>query len=133
MGWPELNIGRQEGNTLLGFLEVRLGLLVRVHAQQPGPLLACPTHRQGWIDPAEMAARLRAYHERGLEPAKHDFIQGVLRLAPDGRANVLASAGDLRDKYAAALRYALGGPLENTSVPAAVLIAAGRARRPGQS
>jgi hypothetical protein len=130
-GGVDTNYPQEERNSILGFLDVRLGLVcVRMRAQQPAPLLACPTHRQGWIDPAEMAARLRAYQQRELEPAKHDFIQGVLRLAPDGRANALASAGDLRGNYSAAFRYALGGPLEGTSVPAAVLIAAGRARTP---
>jgi Family of unknown function (DUF6493) len=130
-GCGDLNYPQEDRNSILGFLDVRLGLVwVRMRDRQPAPLLACPTHRHGWIDPAEMAARLRAYQQRELEPAKHDFIQGVLRLAPDGRANALASAGDLRGKYAAAFRYALGGPLEDASLPAAVLIAAGRARTP---
>jgi hypothetical protein len=121
----------EERDSILGFLDVRLGhVAVRLRKRQAAPLLACPTHRPGWIDPREMAARLEAYQQLGQEPAKHDFIQGLLRLAPDARAEALASAAHLQGKYASAFRYALGGPLEDSSVPSAVLIAAGRARTP---
>ena len=139
-GGRELNIGRQEGNTSPRFPRGPPGTVVGpgARSQQPGPLLACPTHRQGWIDPAEMAARLRAYHERGLEPAKHDFIQGVLRLTPMAAARmcsqVRATFGTNMlppcvTPWAAPwkiLRPRGGAP---GSLPAAISLAPGRADR----
>lgn len=122
---------RVERDHLLEFLNVRLGLVsVRVRKREAAPLLACPTHRPGWIDPRVFASRLELYQQQGLEPAKHDLIQGLLRLAPDHRAEVLARVADLPGQYASAFRFALGGPLEKSSLPAAVLVAAGRARTP---
>lgn len=121
----------EERDSILGFLDVRLGhVSVRLRKRQAAPLLACPTHRPGWIDPREMAVRLEAHQQQGLEPSKHDFIQGILRLAPDTRAETLASVCGLEGKYAAAFRFALGGALEDASLPPAVLLAAGRARTP---
>jgi len=122
---------REERDSILGFLDVRVGvLLVRLRKKQALPLLACPTHRQGWIDPRTMLERLSWYEQHTVEPSQFDFIQGILRLAPDHRADVLAEAGGFRGKFASAFRFALGGPLEDKSLAPAILIAAGRARTP---
>jgi len=127
----EVPLSQEERDSVFGFLDVRLSLVsLGIHNRKPAPLLACPTHRQGWIEPAEMLSRLQAYEQCGLEPSNHDFIQGILRLAPDGRSETLANAAALKGKFAAAFRYALGGPLEETALPAAVLVAAGRTRNP---
>jgi hypothetical protein len=122
---------REDRDSILGFLDVRLGiLLLRLRENRAAPLLACPTHRPGWIDAQEMLSRLRWHEQHGVEPGQHDFIQGILRLAPDHRAETLTQARELGGKFAAAFRYALGGPLENASLPRAVLAATGRARSP---
>ncbi len=114
-----------------GILELRVGVLAtRMQNRQAAPLIACPTHRRGWIDPREMLRRFQWHHENGVEATTHDVIQGLLRLAPDGRAEALAGAGSLQGKFAPAFRYTLGGSLEETQLSPAVLIAAGRARSP---
>jgi hypothetical protein len=122
---------REDRDSILGFLDVRLGtLLMRLRENRASPLLACPTHRPGWIDPREMLRRLQWYEQQGVEPSQHDFIQACLRLAPDHRAETQAEAMALRGQFAAAFRYAMGGSLEDTSLSRAVLVAAGRARSP---
>jgi hypothetical protein len=121
----------EDRDSLLGFLERRLDkLMARLRERRASPLLACPTHRPGWIDSREMLRRLEWYEQHGVEPSQHDFIQGCLRLAPDHRAETLAEASRLQGSFAAAFRFALGGPLEDASLPRAVLAAAGRARTP---
>jgi hypothetical protein len=118
-------------DSILGVLDVRIGtLMLRLRDQRAAPLLACPTHRPGWIDPVEMLRRLQWYEQQGAEPSQHDFIQGCLRLAPDHRTQTLAQASALRGRFAAAFRYALGGPLEDESLSHSIFIAAGRARTP---
>jgi hypothetical protein len=122
---------QQEFDRLLEFLNLRLDLVgERISKRVAAPLLACPTHRAGWIDPNEFALRLELYQQQGLEPITHDLVQGLLRLAPDHRADVLARVADMPGKYAPAFRFALGGPLEESSLPVGVLVAAGRARTP---
>ncbi len=117
---------------LITFLELRVGALaVRARKAQAAPLLACPTHRPGWIEPAELVRRLGWYQQHGLEPSAYDLVQGLVRLAPDGRAETLALATSLQGTEGVALRFALGGPLEDPSLPAALRIAAGRSRAPG--
>jgi hypothetical protein len=124
---------REDRDAILGFLDVRIGLLlVQVQKRQALPLLACPTHRQGWIEPREMLRRLTWYQRHEAEPNQFDFIQGVLRLAPDGRAETLAdtTTRDLQCKFGAAFRYALGGQLGGVALPSAVMCAVCRARAP---
>jgi hypothetical protein len=119
------------GKDLFCFLDLRLYMLARrVQKQQAAPLLACPTHRQGWVEAGELIRRLAWYQQHGMEPDIYDFIQALLRLAPDGRAEALAASAALQGKHVAAVRFALGGPLENPTLPAPILIAAGRARTP---
>jgi hypothetical protein len=113
------------------YLRTRMEALEsRIRNRQAAPLLACPTHRGGWIDPASMHRRLQWHQQHGVEPMQHDFLQGVLRLAPDGRAKVLKEAASLCGTYAPAFRFALGGPIEDADLPTAVWVAAGRARSP---
>lgn len=121
----------EDRNDILAFLTVRMdALALRIRKRLAAPLLACPTHRPAWIDPAEMARRLACHQDHGVEPDAHDFIQAMLRIAPDGRAAALAAARVLRGGFAAAFRYGLGGPLEDSALPQSWLIAAGRARAP---
>ncbi|HEY2588989.1 MAG TPA: DUF6493 family protein [Tepidisphaeraceae bacterium] len=126
-----------------GFLTLRMAALSnRLPRDLSGPLLACPTHRGEWIDPRELVARLRFWQARDVPgrtniggvhefsiPDRYDFIQALLRLAPDHRAEALAAAGDLAGEAGAALRFALGGdePIGRSPGP---WIAAARARQP---
>jgi hypothetical protein len=128
---PDVKKTEEDRDSILGFLERRLKILVlHISGQRASPLLACPTHRPGWVDPREMLRRLEWYEHHGVEPSQHDFIQGCLRLAPDHRVETLAEASRLHSRFGAAFRFALGGPLEDASLPSAMLAAAGRARAP---
>lgn len=81
----------------------RLGaLIVRLVARVPAPLVACPTHQGGWIDPEVLLARL----EVAPEPAGVELAVALLRLpqSPDDKrldaavARVSATGGLLRRK-----------------------------------
>ncbi|MFL5245722.1 MAG: DUF6493 family protein [Gemmataceae bacterium] len=121
----------QEESTLLQFLEGRLYFVsYRIGKRRAAPLLGCPTHRPGWIDCEEMRRRLEWYQEKGQEPSVPDFVQGMLRLAPDGRADTLSRSAGLQGRMGIAFRYALGGPLEDASLAPPLLVSAGRARAP---
>lgn len=126
----EVTETHEELDNILGFLDVRLRVLsLRLRKKEAMPLLACPTHRQGWIDARVMLERLTWFEQNHVEPSQHDFIQAILRLAPDRRAETLAATQALQGKYAPAFRYALGGPLPD-ALSAPLLVAAGRARTP---
>jgi hypothetical protein len=81
-------------------------LLADLPGRTPRPLLSAPTHRGGWIDPAEAVRRVA-----GLDscPGTLDLAQMVLRLAPDGRDEARAAAEGVKGEPAAVLVLALGG------------------------
>jgi hypothetical protein len=89
-----------------------------------GVLLALPTHASGWIDPRELTRRVES-RQGGLP--RFDFIQAILRLAPEHRAEALNDAVCMPGEEGAALRYALGGR-ENIGKDSALWIAAARSR-----
>ena len=98
------------------------------------PLLSVASHSGGWLAPAVLVERAAAWAELGRTPALPDLVLGLLRLAPEGRAEALAAAKDLPGEGGAALRYALGneetigeGPIGKT---APLWVAACRARAP---
>ena len=116
------------------FIDRRLREIAR-HLDRHGALslLATPTHAHGWIAPRLLVERLAGYERAGRRPLASDLLQALLRLAPDGRGEALALAGDLRGEWAAAVRWALGGdatPDVQGRRQAALWIAAGRARAP---
>jgi len=89
------------------------------------PLLAMPTHGGCWIDPRACVRRMKRHG-----PTSHyDFVQALLRLAPDGRSDALKEAAALDGEQGDALRYALGGEVE-IGTTAAYWIAAARSRAP---
>ncbi len=134
---------------LPAFLSMRiLALSVRASAGQTAPLLGAPTHSGGWIEPRVLVARVREW-QAGLPPAptlspavraqlgdtpetqvRFEAALALLRLAPDGRAEALAEAGDLRGELGDAVRYALGGEGLEIGPTAALWVAASRARAP---
>ena len=72
------------------FLQARASEVAkRASALRPAPLLAAPTHRGGWIEPAALVARVAA---AGEDPPRYDLVQALHRLAPDGRASALDAA-----------------------------------------
>jgi hypothetical protein len=92
----------------------------RAAALRPAPLLATPTHRGGWIEPAELVARVAALAD---DPPRFDLVQALHRLAPDGRAAALEAAAGLAGDSAAAVRYALGDPRPRGGDPFALIAA----------
>jgi Family of unknown function (DUF6493) len=92
------------------FLNLRcVGVAMRAASRQPAPLLAAPTHAGGWIDPEVLVTRLVECIRLRTEPSRADFIQALLRMAPDNRAAALRAAASIPGEAGDALRYALGG------------------------
>ena len=110
------------------FLSARAREIAEAAARgRPFLSVAAPTHRNGWIDPAEVVRRLCA-----RPPASRlDLVSAILRLAPDGRAAALPSAAGVAGEAGAALRYAFGGR-EAIGATAAWWVAAARVRAPGE-
>ena len=91
----------------LALIDQRLGAVTtRVVNGTAGRLLALPTHKGGWIEPAALVERLR---EAGEDVDEPELTQALLRLAPEGRATALGDASDLPGRPGALLRCALGG------------------------
>jgi hypothetical protein len=105
-------------------------LSLRIRAKRPAPLLGCPTHRHGWIEPIEFVRRLNDWRARGIDLDKHDLIQGLLRLAPEGREAARREAGEVPGEFGMAVRYALGSERETGDISRSLVLAAGRARQP---
>ncbi|MBO3706165.1 MAG: hypothetical protein J5X21_07125 [Candidatus Accumulibacter sp.] len=116
------------------FIDRRLRELAR-HLDRHGALvpLATPTHARGWLDARVFVQRLAGYQSPARQPLFTDLLQALLRLAPDGRQEALATATTLQGAWAPAVRWALGGdtgPGAADGRHAAIWIAAGRARCP---
>jgi len=106
-----------------------LALAKRVADRQAAPLLAAPTHAGGWVDPLVLLKRVNEYFWLKLDPDRADFIQALLRLAPDNRSEALAAAGSVKGEVGEALRYALGSNIGRVVNPE-IWVAAHRAREP---
>jgi len=107
----------------LRFINRRMAELRRTAA----PLLATPDSPGGWVSASALVDRLAV----NPEPRHHDLIAALLRLHPDGRAEVTAS------RLPAAVRFALDGIEPGRRLlrsgregPAAWWTAAERSRRP---
>ncbi len=122
------------------------------------PMLATPTHKGGWIEPLSLVRRIKAYQDQKRlldksgffdlpksfqifiqsfskkeSPYSNDaaeFVQALLRLAPDGRKEALNEAASIKGTVGKALRYALGGGDISTIDQPAFAIAAFRSREP---
>lgn len=104
-----------------------------IEKKQSAPLLALPTHDYGWIDPDILVKRLEEAQKNGRIVRQADFMQALLRLAPDGRAAALDRLRDLPGHPARVLRWALGaedGPQPKDALHYDIWIAAARARNP---
>lgn len=107
-----------------------LALAKRVVSKQPAPLLCAPTHAGGWIDPRVLVKRINEYFWIKLEPDKSDFIQALLRIAPEHRTQALESAASIKGEIGEALRYALGSGSMGKVITPEYWVAAFRARDP---
>ncbi len=107
-----------------------LAIAKRVISKQPAPLLAAPTHQGGWIDPCTLVKRISEYFWLKIEPDRVDFIQALLRVAPDNRAEALETAGAIKGEVGEALRYALGSNNIGRVITPEYWVAAFRARDP---
>ncbi len=77
-----------------------LSLSKRIVSKQAAPLLCAPTHAGGWIDPMVLVKRINEYFWIKLEPDKVDFIQALLRIAPDNRTEAWKLLPALRARLA---------------------------------
>jgi len=102
----------------------------RAAARTPAVLLAAPTHAGGWLDPRTFVQRVQDHGPFKESLPLFDLIQGLLRLAPDHRAEALAAAADLPGDAGDAIRHALGAEGVKIGPTAALWAAAARARSP---
>lgn len=91
-------------------------LFRRIAAGVAAPLLAAPTHRGGWLSSVAFVNRLLEWQKRGLEPDTLDVIQALLRLAPDDRKAASVAARKLKTHLGDVVRFALGGPLNESTI-----------------
>jgi hypothetical protein len=94
--------------------EVALGL----GDPDPLPLLALPTDRRGWIDPAVLVKRASA--AGGVIKRPIDTAVALARLTPSGRTAALHQAADLPGALGRAVRAALGGDDDRSELPGVV-------------
>jgi hypothetical protein len=102
----------------------------RARKRQAAPLLAMPSHEDGWIAPQILIERMEAYQSLDFPPDKIDFIQALLRLAPDQREKFLPMAQSLEGEMGQALRYALGADMPATLDTPEYWVSAFRSRYP---
>ncbi len=123
--------GRTDTQTITAFNSKRYLAVAHMVAKTSAlPLLATPTHKGGWIDPRKLVERIQAWENAKQVPATPDYIQALLRIAPDKREEALAMAESLRGELADSLRFALGGNSSQSMTKAEWWVAAGRARAP---
>jgi Family of unknown function (DUF6493) len=127
-----LQVGVVEGYwTYDFFLDQRIQELChRVDRGIAAPLLATPTHSDGWLAPTSLVERLLIWQHSDLELARAELIQAILRLAPEGRAEALEKAQALTGLTGEVVRYALGGNDFHPEQKHSLWIAAFRAREP---
>jgi len=92
--------------------------------------LDAATHQGGFIDPHRLAMRIAAHAAAGVLPARRAGIRALMRLAPP-----TGSKPDLRalpdSPLLRAFRYALGDTLDGGELDMPLMVAASRARHPG--
>ena len=119
----------------LSFFSERVHSIARLVSKGRAlPMLSAPTHRGGWIDPLVMPWRMAKWRQAGVKLDKADFIQALLRLAPERREGALESLPKTAEEEIRALRWALGAELTGSLSTAEIWVAAFRCREPrGQS
>ncbi|HEY9869322.1 MAG TPA: DUF6493 family protein [Candidatus Obscuribacterales bacterium] len=112
------------------FSERAFSIANHVPKRRSLPLLSAPTHEGGWIDPLVLPERLGQWRSAGVNIDKADFIQALLRLAPDNRTRALELLPAGNEEYLSALKWALGGELQGALRTAEIWVAAFRCREP---
>jgi hypothetical protein len=92
-------------------------------------LLSAPTHLGGWIEPVALVERWLTWQSTGESPDLHEQVLALLRLAPEGRREMLNAAQSLEGEPGEAVRFALGED-GRTGRNAALWLAAWRSRQP---
>ncbi len=92
--------------------------------------MSAPTHKNGWIDPLVIPNRLALIEKAGVKFGSFDFIQMLLRLAPDHRAEALVACAEIKGEHGDILRFALGGQPPSEMKNRSLWIAAARCRSP---
>lgn len=105
------------------------GIARLVVKRTPLPLLSAPTHKGGWIDPLVLPERIKAWQSASVKLDKADFIQALLRLAPEHRTEALYLVPSGDSEFLNSLRYALGAELVGSPSPE-LWVAAFRCRSP---
>lgn len=131
---PTVNLKDKAKKPLLPIL-LRLDELAgRLVKKKAAPLLSAPTHVHGWIEASVLAERLLHYQKKGIDLPKHDFIQALLRVAPDRTGKVINKCKNLKGVAGDIMRWLLNGEkasIKKNDEP--FWIAAGRARYPYDS
>lgn len=105
-------------------------MLTHIRDGRAVPLLSLPSDTSGQVAPADLVARLNAYHNGGAEPGQTDLELALLRLAPEGRIRALAAFTPRTDGDQC-VAWALGGQ-GRPAGPVALRVAAWAARAPRQ-
>lgn len=130
-GWGMLLHQRLFGVSVLTFLDGRLSELSdRLRKCDARPLLAAPTHRDGWVSAAAFVERLRFFEQHALDPQSFDLRQALLRLAPEGRDEILTAATGLTGSRQRAVDWALDQLKPTAATEVAVYVAAKAGRDP---
>ena len=107
-----------------------LAIYKRVASNISAPLLAMPTHAGGWVDAKILLERLAEYDKLKIQPDEADYIQALLRLAPDGVTQIQESARSVKGEIGKSLRFALGSNEISINSMPEYWIAAFRAKEP---
>lgn len=82
-------------------------VLATVAAGLSLPDFAAPTHRAGWIDPAEMVQRIELWNASSLKPSAYAQAVALCRL-PLAHCELLAPVLAVRCEFTDAVQYAVG-------------------------
>ena len=124
--------GANERLTASGELYRRVHDLSLFLVQGAGlPALSSPTHRRGFIDPAQLLERIASHERANAQSTLDEQARALLRLAPGCVPELLARARSLEQTgLVQAFRYALGDDIV-PGAERALFTAAARIRCPG--
>jgi len=137
---PAPPAGSDHGAGAHHFIAERVhGLMAQAATGLGLPAFSAATHRGGFIDPRQLAARVAACQQAGASPPLSEQVFALMRLVPasvdaDAAREAVQQARALKDQpLLQALRYALGDsvPVPSGAAAQALFVAAARIRSPG--
>ncbi len=81
----------------------------RVLKKEAVVMLSSPTHEHGWIDSSVLVDRLLLLQERNIDLPKHDFLQALLRIAPDRKDKAFIACSSLKGMLRHIMTWILNG------------------------